>query len=381
MAPAINFKKAYWVLVAGGALYFGFLSLLTNTWVQRQALYVHKVHTIWWEDPNKPELFGFLKSQVQPFTISTKDNETLYAWHVLPLGKYTQNEQALLKKPFDARGSFVDSVAFDLLYRDPTSRLVINFHGNAGTVAQGWRTDTYRGLSSGAPDNIHVVAIDYRGFGYSSGAPDEQGLVMDGIAAVEWAMDVAGIPPERIALVGQSLGTAVAAAVAEHFVRVSKVEFAGVLLAASFSDMQTLLLTYSAKGVIPILSPLRPYPKLQRFFSRYLKDSWDTSSRIESLVRHSDTLNLHLIHAKNDFEIPWKHSETLFYTAANATSDSGLSTRQIDGVKFHQDLQEGGTVDSWNAGGTKKITKRVVKYGGKSEVRPEYDGTKTTSRA
>ena len=194
-------------------------------------------------------------------------------------------------------------------------------------------------------------------------------------------MDVARIPPERIALVGQSLGTAVAAAVAEHFVRVPKTEFAGVLLAASFSDMPSLLLTYSAKGVIPILSPLRPYPKLQQFFSSYLQDTWDTSSRIESFVRQSRSLNLHLIHAKNDFEIPWKHSETLFYTAANATSELGLSTRQIDGVKLHKDLQEGGTTDSWNAGGTKKITKQIVMYGGKLKVRLKYEGIEHTPRA
>lgn len=235
-------------------------------------------------------------------------------------------------------------------------------------MAQGWRTDTYRAISSGASDKIHVLAIDYRGFGYSTGAPDEQGLITDGIAAVQWAMDVAHIPPHRIALVGQSLGTAVAVAVAEHFVRVSQIEFAGVVLVAAFSDMPALLLTYSVKGVIPILSPLRSYPALQRFFSRYLQDTWHTSSRITSLIGRSRKVNLHLIHSKNDFEISWKHSEALFYAAANATSPSGLSMKQIDGVKFHQDLQEGGLFDSWNAEGTKRISKQIVQYGGKLKV-------------
>ncbi|KAL8687187.1 MAG: hypothetical protein Q9218_006571 [Villophora microphyllina] len=214
------------------------------------------------------------------------------------------------------------------------------------------------------------MTIDYRGFGYSTGTPDEKGLVTDGIAAVRWAMDVAEIPADRIVLVGQSLGTAVAAAVAEHYVRVSQVEFAGIVLVAAFSDLPTLLLTYSIGGVIPILSPLRPYPALQTFFSRHLKDTWHTSSRIASLVRLSQKVNLHLFHSRDDFEIPWKHSETLFYAAANATSSVGLSSKQVDGVKIQQDLQEGGTIESWNAGGTKKISKHIVRYGARTRSTP-----------
>ena len=188
-------------------------------------------------------------------------------------------------------------------------------------------------------------------------------------------MDVAKIPPERIALVGQSLGTAVAAAVAEHFAQVSKVEFAGVVLVAAFSDMPTLLLTYSIKGLIPILSPLRPYPRLQRFFSRFLRDTWDTSSRITSLVRKSQKLNLHFIHSKDDFEISWKHSEALFYAAANATSTLGLTVKQMEAVKLRQDLQEGGTLETWNADGMKRIEKQIVRYGGRLIARYIFNGT------
>lgn len=36
MPVAPVFKKAYWSLVVGGALYFGLLFLLLNGWVQRQ---------------------------------------------------------------------------------------------------------------------------------------------------------------------------------------------------------------------------------------------------------------------------------------------------------------------------------------------------------
>lgn len=193
---------------------------------------------------------------------------------------------------------------------------------------------------------------------------------MDGITLVKWALEVAKIPPERLVLVGQSLGTAVATAVAEHFVVESGIEFAGMVLVAAFSDLPTLVHTYSFGGIIPILAPLRPYPQLQKFFGRHIKDTWQTSTRLANMVRTSKVVNLVLIHAKNDFDIPWKHSDVLFHTTANATSDEGLSTQQIDGVKRHVELGTAGWRNSWMAGtkhgGVKRIRQEVLMHGGKS---------------
>ncbi|KAL9597036.1 MAG: hypothetical protein Q9219_005411 [cf. Caloplaca sp. 3 TL-2023] len=295
---------------------------------------------------------GSKNNQIQQFNISTPDGESLYAWHVLPLNKYVANEIALVNDRTNP-GTFTNGVAFDLLSADPTSRLF---------------TETQvRYLKDGGQiHKVHVLAIDYRGYGYSTGSPDEQGLITDGVAAVRWAMDIAKVPPNRIALVGASLGTAVTTAVAEHLVRTSQIELAGIVLIAPFSDVETLLHTYSIGGIVPILSPLRPYAALQKLFLRYMRDTWTTLPRLANLVRKSQSTKLHLIHAKTDFGIPWKHTEALFVASANATSPSGLSVKQIDGVKFRQDLGEGGSIESWNAGGTKQISKHVVHYGGRS---------------
>lgn len=190
---------------------------------------------------------------------------------------------------------------------------------------------------------------------------------------MRWALEVARIPPERIILLGQSLGTAVTTAVAEHFVLESQTEFAGVILVAGFSDIPTLMLTYSVGGYVPILSALRPYPPLQRFFARKIKDTWQTAVRLGTFVRNSRNVNLILIHAKNDYEIPWKHSEALFYAAANATSREGMTIKQIEGVKDTVYLGEGGWVNSWNAGGQghdrgKRIRQEIVMHGGEFSI-------------
>ena len=245
-------------------------------------------------------------------------------------------------------------------------------HGNAGTVAQGWRTDTYRTLSSGNAEKTYVLTADYRGFGHSTGSPSEQGLITDGVAMLRWAIDEAGIPPGRIVLVGQSLGTAVAAAVAESFATgEDRNALAGVILVAPFTDLPSLLLTYAIGGIVPILSPLRPYPPLQRFFSRYVVDTWQTSSRLTSLIKSSSKLNLVIIHAKDDFEIPWKHSEALFYAAARATAEETMSLWEIDSEKEHEDLGASGWRDTWSTasrnGGVVRIVQQIVRNGGEQD--------------
>lgn len=214
---------------------------------------------------------------------------------------------------------------------------------------------------------MHVFTIDYRGFGYSTGSPTEQGLITDGISLVDWTMRQSHVLPEKIVVQGQSLGTAVATAVTEHFAVERRVDFKALILVAAFSDIPTLMSTYALGGLIPILSPLRPYPILQRFLASKIQETWFTAVRLANLVRKSTRLNLHLIHAMNDYDIPWSHSNTLFHIAANATSERGMTSKQIDAVKLHQDMEEAGWINTWTAGqasGKKVSREEIVKHGG-----------------
>lgn len=184
-------------------------------------------------------------------------------------------------------------------------------------------------------------------------------------------MEVARIPPERIVIVGQSLGSAVATAAAEHFVLEDAVEFRCLVLCAAFSDVPTLMSTYTIGGLVPILSPLRPYPFLSQFFANRIQETWFTFARLANLVRRSKNVNVHLIHATNDYDIPWSHSNTLFHAAANATSAEGLTFKQIDAVKTKVDFGESGWTNFWKTvqedGGRKIIRQDVVKHGGESQ--------------
>src|SRR5262249_50870612 len=85
--------------------------------------------------------------------------------------------------------------------------VVLYFHGNGGSLRG--RVDRFRDLTA---DGTGLVALSYRGYGGSSGAPTEAGLVNDALAA--YAFTRARYPAERIVLWGESLGTGVAVALA-----------------------------------------------------------------------------------------------------------------------------------------------------------------------
>jgi len=66
---------------------------------------------------------------VTPFTITTPDGETLYAWHVLPLDTYIRNAKALIEteRPAGPVEDFTKTLPFELLSSTSTpARVVIN---------------------------------------------------------------------------------------------------------------------------------------------------------------------------------------------------------------------------------------------------------------
>ena len=85
--------------------------------------------------------------------------------------------------------------------------VLLFFHGNAGN-----REDRLHNVAGLWRAGISVLIFDYRGYGGSTGAPSEAGLLADGLAAFDWLE--ARVRPRGIVLFGRSLGGAVAARVA-----------------------------------------------------------------------------------------------------------------------------------------------------------------------
>jgi len=58
--------------------------------------------------------------------------------------------------------------------------------------------------------NANLLAVDYRGYGYSSGRPSEEGLYRDVVAAFDFLAGGKGIPPPSIVVYGRRLGASLA---------------------------------------------------------------------------------------------------------------------------------------------------------------------------
>jgi abhydrolase domain-containing protein 12 len=361
-----------YVLIAIGliiALYVILLGLLTTAWFQAHVVYLHAIQMTWGKDLDIPEVFGFLHNQVTPFAIESASGETLYTWHILPVELYRQHEQKLLSQSSGFSSDITSHLAFQLLRDDPEAVLVIHFHGAGGTVGSGYRCPNYRALSAGRPDKIHVLTFDYRGFGRSPGTPSESGLITDALSVVEWAMKVARIPSSRIIIYSQSLGTAVNMAVAEHFaLQEPPVVFTGHILTAPFVDVITLVATYRVAGTIPLLGPVAKIPILFNYLRRYINDKWSTKDRITSYVKANEDneidYRITMIHAEDDYDIPWTHTPQLFWHAINGTRPTGISFEELEALKAKARVDNGpaGSVVEWKTDHG-AIREEILKYG------------------
>lgn len=184
------------------------------------------------------------------------------------------------------------------------------------------------------PENpLHVFALDYRGFGISTGNPTEEGVITDGVTLLNFLTTAPlNISPSRIVISGLSLGTAVTAGVAERFafgapasgVGVPALDnpepFAGIILVASFSNVPDLIDSYSLMGLTPpMLSPLNGFPRAKNWVKAQIVDAWRTNERLARLTgmkphendgadkeySHKE-VDITIIHARNDAEIPWE---------------------------------------------------------------------------
>ena len=155
-----------WLLITGVGIYVLFVAVLY--FAQRSMLY----HPTALRTP--PAEAGM--PEAQEVELDTSDGEKLVAWHVPPRGD------------------------------EP---VVIYFHGN-GEIVQ-WRIGHHRALIR---DGAGLIAVNFRGYGGSTGTPTEDGLHRD--AAAAYAFAAARYPAERIMLYGVSLGTGVAVKLASE---------------------------------------------------------------------------------------------------------------------------------------------------------------------
>ena len=161
---------------------------------------------------------------------------------------------------------------------------MLHLHGNADSAFSPWQVRHCEALRR---SGFNVLEIDYRGFGATPGRPSEAGMDEDSEAAYQELLR-RGVPPNRIILLGHSLGSGPA-----------------VLLAARHKAAALVL--FGAFTSIPDAAADR-YP--------YLPVRLAASVQFNSLALIGDVhMPVVIAHSRSDTLIPYAHALKLFAAA------------------------------------------------------------------
>jgi uncharacterized protein len=192
--------------------------------------------------------------------------------------------------------------------------VVLFFHGTPSTLP-----DTVWHLPDLRNSGLGVMAIDYRGYGSSTGRPSELGFRADARAAFDFIRATA--PASKIAVFGESLGTGIAVALARER------PVAGVLLNGPYASVLRL---FELRG------PPLPYRWL-------LTDQFNSEALIGGIG-----VPAMILHGTADANIPLAEARRLYATARDPKS-----MIEVEGA---------GHLSAWEGGAREPALKALVAW-------------------
>ncbi|KUL82892.1 hypothetical protein ZTR_09015 [Talaromyces verruculosus] len=207
---------------------------------------------------NVPKASSFGISDYEDLQIPTPDGESLNALFIRPSNK------------------------------DPARDItILMFHGNAGNI--GHRIPIAKVLTKAL--NCNVFMLEYRGYGLSTGTPDEKGLNIDSQTALDYIRNRAETRDTKIVVYGQSLGGAVAINLVAR--NLEKGVIAGLILENTFLCIRKL---------IPSVFPPA------RYLARLCHQYWSS----EDVLPKIENIPILFLSGLKDEMIPPSHMSQLF---------------------------------------------------------------------
>ncbi|KAJ1104206.1 hypothetical protein NDU88_001618 [Pleurodeles waltl] len=240
-------------------------------------------------DLQHPEL---LLNNTTNLYLTPEDGISVGVWHTVPASRGNEAHS-------QSQDWFEASLADD-------NPAVIYLHGNAGTRAAGHRIQLMKVLSA---SGFHVLALDYRGYGDSTGEPSEEGLTFDAMHLYEWVKARKKISP--VCIWGHSLGTGVATNVARLLEGKGRPADA-VILESPFTNIRDAV----AHNL---------FAKLYRFFPGFEYFILETPALNNITFRNDENVKilsspLLILHAEDDHIVPVELGKKLFKIAQASRS-------------------------------------------------------------
>ncbi|XP_010002602.1 PREDICTED: abhydrolase domain-containing protein 12B [Chaetura pelagica] len=242
-------------------------------------------------DLRRPEL---LVNNTVNLYLDTEPGITVGIWHTLPGSRGAE-----------AQGK--DQHWYEEALGD-AHPIIIYLHGNGGTRASSHRIQFLKAM--GAAD-FHILALDYRGYGDSSGHPTEEGLTTDTLALYDWAKARSG--NSSILFWGHSLGTGVATNAARKLQEERGIQVDAVVLESPYTNIR------DAAAHIPVTKIYRQFPG----FEYLVLDSLALNNMFFRSDENVKVLAcpLLLLHSEEDAVVPLHLGRKLFEMAHSAYKD------------------------------------------------------------
>jgi len=202
-------------------------------------------------------------------------------------------------------------LGYRLMVDKPGNPLLLHFHGNAEVAS-----DVIHRKSLASACGVNILAVDYRGYGWSTGSPQISSLVQDAHAIAAALPDLIAkhnLQPTQLWLMGRSLGSVWAAELA--CVSTLQPPVAGVIIESGFASLKELPIA------APMLQMLGPA-------AAQLPEPYANATKLGGCA-----LPLLVVHGDNDTIVPHWHGEQIL-------EKSGSSAKLLVTIKGggHNDL-------------------------------------------
>ncbi|XP_061897170.1 lysophosphatidylserine lipase ABHD12-like isoform X1 [Entelurus aequoreus] len=259
-------------------------------WTLGYAIFAHLLRIPLFVDLGRPEN---ILNHTSNFYLHTEEGITVGVWHTLPASQWGE---AAGKSPEWYREALGDG-----------SPVIVYLHGNVGNRAKGHRVQLVKILSRGG---FHVLSLDYRGFGDSTGVPTESGLTTDALYLYKWVKRHSR--RSLVYLWGHSLGSGVASNTA-------------VKLQEEGSTLDALILEAAFTKIGEVVTVF-PLSKLYMFLPGFEDFLWDTLETNNLLFANDEnvkalTCPLLILHAEDDDVVPYHMGQKLYQIAARVRKE------------------------------------------------------------